>query len=68
MRQGPLLKGTSYREDFLFSSTFPIVLLSGTGTEQLVLYREIPTRSDINIAAQIPILCYLAAAHINISI
>jgi len=73
MRQGLLLKGTSYREDFLlFSSTPLIVLLSGAVTKQLLLYREIPTRSGANTAAQIPpsslTNCYLAVPHVYISI
>lgn len=72
MRQGLLLKGTSYREDFLlFSSTPLIVLLSGSVTKQLLLYREIPTRSGAN-TAQIPpsslTNCYLAVPHVYISI
>lgn len=60
MRQGLLLKGTSYRKDFLFflifffSPTFPIVFLSCAVAEQSDLYRKIPTRSDTSAAARSP--------------
>lgn len=39
---------------FFFSSTFPIVFLSGAGTEQSLLYRKAPPRSDRDAAHRSP--------------